>query len=331
MTKKICVTVLALAAAAMVAAAQEQTQEQTKERRKEVTIEHSGSHITVMRSAGTEAVPAVPATFAFISAAGAEHGPTVKNAPYTAETATETTRTLADGTRIQSKHTASLARDKDGRTRRENSFSNIGPWANSNHEAPKFVTISDPVAKEMYILNLTDRTAVKNKIGEPMVFRHETRSDDRKTVTEQRVQVAVSGTAVAGATADVTLAMPMHTTGAVARRVPFDSNNMKTESLGRQTMEGVPVDGTRITHTIPAGVIGNDRPLVTVTEKWYSPDLQMTIFTKTTDPQVGESIYRVTNLRRSEPDPSLFRVPGDFKVTEGPKAAQRFWVEKDKE
>lgn len=327
-TERICLTVFALAAVVVAPA-----QEQSKEQRKEVTIEHSGSHITVVRGAGTEAVPAVPATFAFISATGAEHGPTMKNAPYTAETATETTRTLADGTRIQSKHTASLARDKDGRTRRENSFSNIGPWANSDQEAPRFVTISDPVAKEMYILNLTDRTVVKNKIGEPMVFRHETKSGDTRTVNEQRVQVAVSGTAVSSGTVagppNFTLAMPMHTAGAVARRMPFDSNNMKTESLGRQTMKGVPVDGTRVTHTVPAGMIGNDRPMVTVTEKWYSRDLQMTIFTKTTDPQVGESIYRVTNLRRSEPDPSLFRVPGDFKVTEGPRAAERVWVEKE--
>ena len=44
--------------------------------------------------------------------------------------------------------------------------------------------------------------------------------------------------------------------------------------------------------------------------------LEMVIFTKTTDPQFGETVYRVTNVKRADPEPSLFKVPSDFKLQE---------------
>jgi hypothetical protein len=38
------------------------------------------------------------------------------------------------------------------------------------------------------------------------------------------------------------------------------------------------------------------------------------------DPRYGESTYKLTNISRSEPDHSLFEVPSDYTVREGPKA-----------
>ncbi len=90
----------------------------------------------------------------------------------------------------------------------------------------------------------------------------------------------------------------------------------KDESLGRQTMEGVPVDGTRSTHVIPAGQVGNEQPISIVTERWYSPDLQVFVLTRHSDPRAGETVTRLTNLTRGEPAHSLFEVPADFKVVE---------------
>jgi hypothetical protein len=89
------------------------------------------------------------------------------------------------------------------------------------------------------------------------------------------------------------------------------------EQLGTQTIEGVAAEGTRVTFTIPAGKIGNDRPIVTVNERWYSPELQTVVLTKNSDPRMGETTYRLTNIDRSEPDPSLFQVPADYTVDEG--------------
>jgi len=84
-------------------------------------------------------------------------------------------------------------------------------------------------------------------------------------------------------------------------------------------MEGVMVTGTRTTHTIPAGQIGNDRPLSIVTEVWTSPDLKTIVYSKRTDPRMGEQTFQLTNIVRSEPDESLFSVPADFKIVDGPQ------------
>ena len=45
------------------------------------------------------------------------------------------------------------------------------------------------------------------------------------------------------------------------------------EQLGEQVLEGLLVTGTRVAHTIPAGALGNERPIEIVTERWYSPEL----------------------------------------------------------
>jgi hypothetical protein len=84
-------------------------------------------------------------------------------------------------------------------------------------------------------------------------------------------------------------------------------------------MEGLVVTGVRTTRTIPAGEIGNDKPLSIVTEVWTSPELKTIIYSKRTDPRMGEHTFKLTNIVRAEPDASLFTVPPDFKVTSGPQ------------
>jgi hypothetical protein len=98
----------------------------------------------------------------------------------------------------------------------------------------------------------------------------------------------------------------------------YGGGEVNTESLGRQTIEGVEAEGQRVTVTIEAGKIGNERPIVTVNERWYSPELQTIIFSKNSDPRMGETTYKLINIDRGEPDSSLFQVPGDYTVEEGP-------------
>jgi hypothetical protein len=40
--------------------------------------------------------------------------------------------------------------------------------------------------------------------------------------------------------------------------------------------------------------------------------LQTLLISKHHDPRSGETIYRLTNINRSEPDRSLFEVPSDY-------------------
>ena len=98
----------------------------------------------------------------------------------------------------------------------------------------------------------------------------------------------------------------------------LDEGQAQTEDLGSKTMEGVSVTGTRTTHTIPAGQIGNDKPLSIVTEVWTSPELKTVVYSKRSDPRMGDQTFQLTNIVRAEPDPSLFTVPSDFKIVDTP-------------
>ena len=91
---------------------------------------------------------------------------------------------------------------------------------------------------------------------------------------------------------------------------------VKTESLGKQTFEGVEAEGTRTTFTIPAGQMGNDRAIDIVSERWYSPELDMMVYSKHSDPRMGEHTYRLTNISRAEPAHSLFELPADYTISE---------------
>jgi hypothetical protein len=97
-----------------------------------------------------------------------------------------------------------------------------------------------------------------------------------------------------------------------------EQDQVNSEDLGSQTMEGVVVKGIRTTRTILAGQIGNDRALIIVTEVWTSPDLKIVVYSKRSDPRLGEQTFRLTNIVRAEPNPSSFVVPADFKIVDDP-------------
>lgn len=220
-------------------------------------------------------------------------GKVVKGHPYTADAITETTQTLADGNHISRKETASVARDSEGRTRREQVLSAVGPWATSASSGSQKITfINDPVARVNYVLE-PDHTARKMpELGAPML--------DAKLKAEAKE---------AGAAHNLTLRLDA--AGAA------EALESKTEQLGAQTIEGVEAVGTRITTTIPAGQIGNELPIDIVSERWYSPELQATVMTKSSDPRVGETVFRLTNIQRAEPPASMFEVPADYKLDSG--------------
>ena len=112
---------------------------------------------------------------------------------------------------------------------------------------------------------------------------------------------------------------PQVMTGKMGELVMNDQAQIATEDLGSKNIEGVQANGTRTTRTIPAGQIGNDKPISIVTEVWISPDLQTVVYSKRSDPRMGEQIFSLTNIVRGQPDPSLFTIPADFKIVKGPQ------------
>jgi hypothetical protein len=101
------------------------------------------------------------------------------------------------------------------------------------------------------------------------------------------------------------------------RPAPEKAQDIKTESLGKQTIEGVEAEGARSVITIPEGAVGNDRVIEIVSERWDSSELHTVVLSKHNNPLFGETVYRLTNINRAEPAASLFEVPADYKVEEG--------------
>jgi hypothetical protein len=232
----------------------------------------------------------------FFSAEVSGNGKPVTGAPYTATASTEMTQVLGDGNRIVNKTTAALARDSQGRTRREETMGMVGPW---QVNGPKLVFINDPASQTNYVLDAGKQTASVLKLPAlpPML-----------PPPGSPPGVNVSMMAQAGG--DVTY---------IQKGPGGDQpEDVKTESLGVQMMEGVSVEGKRTTRTIPAGQIGNVQPIETVSEVWYSPDLQAVVMSKHSDPRFGETMYQLTGIQRAEPDHSLFEVPPGYTIQNMP-------------
>lgn len=230
----------------------------------------------------------------------------VQGAPYTASVVNETVQTLADGNRIVQSTTGTMARDSQGRTRQDMPLPAIGNMAAAN--APHFVLIRDPLTQTAYTLNLTDKTAHKMPAPPPGL--------PGGAVVGRAITGSIQiSDAIAGAAPG-----PMIQQVQIAGPVNADAGTTKTENLGSQTMEGVTAQGVRTTRTIPAGEVGNDQPITIVTEVWTSPDLKTVIYSKRSDPRIGDQTFRLKNIVRAEPDPSLFAIPSDFKMIEGPQS-----------
>jgi hypothetical protein len=230
----------------------------------------------------------------------------VQGAPYSASINNELIQTLADGNRIVQSSGGNTARDSQGRTRQDAVLPPIGNLSAAN--APHLVFIQDPVAQTSYTLNLTDKTAQKMMMPPAGAPGFGTEHGANKFFIHME-----GGPGAMGG--------PLPPPG-IALQKNFDGDEhaqVTTEDLGSQTMEGVLVNGVRTTRTIPAGQIGNDRPISIVTEVWTSPELKTIVYSKRSDPRMGEQTFQLKNVIRGEPDASLFTVPADFKVVDGPR------------
>ncbi|HWP42094.1 MAG TPA: hypothetical protein VNO14_02575 [Blastocatellia bacterium] len=262
----------------------------------------------------------------FIGAEMSFGGKLVKGAPYSAEAVTESIQMLADGNRIVRRSTAMIYRDSEGRTRHERTMNLVGPYAVAG-EPPQMVFINDPVAGVNYILDARNRTA--RKLNMPRAVA----AGDAEDVTvwvSRAPEPAAAEKAAIEATVSATVGenharirrappMPPGVSGAAGFRMgggEADPDNTVTESLGKQIIEGVEAEGTRTTVTIPAGKIGNELPIQIVSESWYSPELQVTVMSRHSDPRFGENTYRLTGINRNEPVKSLFEVPSDYTIKE---------------
>jgi hypothetical protein len=204
----------------------------------------------------------------------------VKSAPYSAKALTEKTHVLGDGNRIHRTTEAAVYRDGEGRFRREFTLPAGGPM-NDSGKPRSLIVIRDPEAGTGFLL------VPERKIARKLPARMQGRgAENRERFQEMRKKMEASG-------------------------------EVKSESLGTKTINGVAAEGKRITRVIPAGKIGNEKTIEITNEVWYSKELHAVVLLKRNDPRNGSTTYQLTDIQRKEPDPKLFQVPSDYKIREG--------------
>jgi hypothetical protein len=211
------------------------------------------------------------------SAAHAQSAPNnvrlVTGAPYSALGTSQTVSTLPDGNRVVRQNTIRLWRDSTGRTRSEFSLSSIGGPTPLEVNATVTV-IDDPSTRERHMLQ-----------------------PDGRVVTVPIAPCRV----VASNEPDLTVGPP--------RPAGLPLKVSQPVKLGERQLDGETVAGSRVEATIPAGAVGNDRPIKMSAEQWYGKDLQVVVEATYRDPRTGETRYKLREIRRNEPDASLFEVP----------------------
>ena len=250
---------------------------------------------------------------------------------------------LADGNRIVTKSATRIFRDGEGRTRREQ--------LNAAGTDVMSVNISDPVAGTTYVLDPASRIAYRNGavFTTPTGFAMATVSPARGRDGHDRCARPKAGVVVAGREVERNEALegqsarreqgqPPERATAESGRVsgPVAWGQWRARSRAAPSMERWPrspgrrparSSGSRLskalwpwarrsTTEIPAGAIGNEQPIRIVSEQWFSPDLQVLVLTRHTDPRVGETTYRLLGIVRAEPVRSLFDLPADYTLQE---------------
>lgn len=209
--------------------------------------------------------------------------------PFSADVIEETDHTLSDGNHIHRETHGKFFRDSQGRTRSETEIGVFGPGKPFVH-----VFIMDLVEGRFIVLDLEHKTATINHTGK----------------VTSHFEAGAANRPVAGT------GLSASASGIPAQRHAADKSELSSENLGTTTIEGFTVIGTRFSNTMPAGSIGNDKPITTTSERWFSPDLKMDLVNSSDNPESGKHVQKMVNIRTGDPDPLLFQVPADFTVTE---------------
>ena len=201
----------------------------------------------------------------------------VTGSPYSALGISQTVTTLPDGHRIMRQNTIRQWRDSDGRTRSEYSLSSIGGLRPLELNTTVTV-IDDPETRERYVLQSSNKVAVTMPIAPCRVN--------------------------AGLEPDLSVGPP--------RPAGLPMNVTQPVKLGERKVNGETAAGSRVEATIPAGAIGNEKPINMSAEQWYGKNLQVVVEATYRDPRTGETRYKLSNIHRAEPDAKLFQVPDNY-------------------
>jgi hypothetical protein len=221
----------------------------------------------------------------------------------------ETDRFLADGNHIHRENHGRIFRDSQGRTRNENEIGGFGPVA----KPFVHIMIFDPVEGCFILLDPEQKTATVNQFGKRIS------AAPGVGLPAQPANNGAKSNAPTTAAEPGALLQSLRAIRAASGTQAPGKLQSSHEDLGAMEIEGYTVTGTRYTNTIPAGEMGNDQPMTTTNERWFSQDLKMELLNKSESPESGKRVHKLVNIRLGDPDPLLFQVPADYTVKENPQ------------
>jgi hypothetical protein len=278
----------------------------------------------------------------------------VKNAPYCADAQQENTQTLLDGNVISRKFATRICRDSEGRSRQElerngnrrvfindvvarqvwmlnpdrrvafrlNGFINPAPGAAAATTASAPVPTGNKLRQ--WARSLVGQGGAPGQEGQPPA--------DATPVSPSTAEQVAIGEVRKDATVPVRRTEGVNGLGGGMQGLPPFAflggvqwqQRMAARgpgvvtALGSKEFEAAPApvraEGRLTTWTVPAGQVGNAKPLVSTAEVWISAELQLPVYTRSSDPRNGEASYRLVNLNRNPPSAELFVVPSGFVV-----------------
>ncbi len=203
--------------------------------------------------------------------------PPKAGAPFSLTLVTEWTRSLGDGGTFTYTNQRRIVRDSRGRIYQERWI--LVPKGGDIKSHMDVFQITDPEQHTWY------NCQTETKVCELLKYR---------LTTEDNFQPAIG------------------TSGPLAN----GKGTRQHEDLGTSSTDGMDTHGYRETVTINPGGMGNDKPMVTTREFWYSPELAINLISLVDSPQSGKQVFKVKDLSTSEPEPSFFVVPDEYKIVD---------------
>ena len=218
-----------------------------------------------------------------------EDPPMITGAPFSGVVSVQSTTNFADGNRIVRTNTARYFRDGQGRTRTERQGFSVQSLPSAGGP---MVVISDPVSGKRINLLAKLKVATVFKLPTGGAFPQAPVAP----CSDNSSPFALLGMGMAIGAGQLTEA------------------STATTALGQKSINGVSTTGCRIVKTIPAGVLGNEKPITNTIEQWVSTDLGMIVQLSETSSIGGNVTINLEQVVLAEPDASLFTTPADYRV-----------------
>jgi len=267
-----------------------------------------------------------------LDASSATRPSNVKSAPFSADVITQYDRVLDNGGRIHRESRGRIYRDSQGRMRTESQPSAV----QSGAEKSDRITITDPLQQVIIYLNPSNKTAtiLHFEMGPsaPVTSAKQSKPKQKPTIRfggqpetgsgpADKIGVPPVPTGQGNTASNASIPSPDAISSGMGATTFTNSAGATVVPLGTKYIEGVSATGTRTTRTINAGTMGNDRPIVCISDTWISSDLKVTVLAETDDGQAGRSTMKLVNIVRSEPSAALFQIPADYTVKENVSTA----------